>query len=156
MSKHLIDKINRFYMAESNRDVLKMMSGFIEEEGEQYFIPRSHVKIPFLQNREYVTHVFPHYVRWLKEYNSDKGDKDQSAQNFLLCTIPYLARVVIQDAPHHLKKYPNSAFSRFFRSNLCMKFPEYAEFCKSALGEAHKISELANSEETRDLNPAAQ
>ena len=30
-SKHLIDKINRFYMAESNREVLGMMSGFVGE-----------------------------------------------------------------------------------------------------------------------------
>ena len=31
MSKHLIDKINRFYMSENNRDVLSKMSGFREE-----------------------------------------------------------------------------------------------------------------------------
>ena len=66
---------------------------------------------------------------------------------FLLCNT---------DAPYHLKKYPNSAFSKFFRAHMCCKYPEYAEFCGEAISKAGAIAEARNTEETRDLNPATQ
>ena len=122
MSKHMVDKINRFYMSESNRDVLSMMSGF-REEGARYYVPRTLIQVPFSHNKEYVTHIFPGYKRWLQELNSKEGDKDLSAKNFLHKVLPLLARVVIQDAPYHLHKYPNSPFSKFFRDKLCNPMP---------------------------------
>ena len=60
MSKHLIDKINRFYMSESNRDVLSMMSGF-REKHDQYYVPCTHIQVPFSHKNDYVSHVFPRY-----------------------------------------------------------------------------------------------
>lgn len=156
MSKHLLDKINRFYMAESNRDVLHMMSGF-REENDAYFVPRTHVEIPFLANNEYVSHIFPNYQKWLSEFKSPQGDKNRlAAGNFLYKVLPYLARVVIQDAPYHIKKYPDSEFSRFFVQNVMLKHPEYHEYCSTAIGQAAEIAAARNHQETANLNSAAQ
>lgn len=143
-------------MSESNREVLSMQSGFVQE-GEKYFVPRTHVPIPFEENDVYVTHVFPNYLTWVREFQSPQGDKDKkSATSFLYKILPNLARVLIQDAPYHLKKYPNSAFSKFFRAHMCCKYPEYAEFCGEAISKAGAIAEARNTQETRDLNPATQ
>jgi hypothetical protein len=156
MSKHLLDKMNRFYMSESNRDVLSMMSGFVEE-GDNYLVPRSHVEIPFLANDEYVSHIFPSYLRWVAESQSRHGDKNRlAAKNFLFGVLPCLARIVIQDAPYHLKKYPSSEFSQFFRTHLTLKYPAYAEYCFDAIKKAGEFAEARRNEETRDLNGATQ
>jgi hypothetical protein len=156
MSKHLLDKINRFYMSESNREVLLMMAGFIEE-GISYFVPRTHVEIPNLEDNKYVSHIFPRYEIWLEEARSPLGDKNKkAASNFLLKTLPLLARVVIQDAPYHLKNYPESAFSKFFTAQVCNKYPEYAEYCSTAIEKAKEIERARNTNQTRDLNVAAQ
>jgi hypothetical protein len=156
MSKHLLDKINQFYMAESNRDVLSMMSGFVED-GDTYVVPRTHVEIPFLDNDEYVTHIFPRYLTWVAESQSRTGDKNwRAAKNFLFSVLPCLARIVIQDAPYHLIKYPSSEFSRFFRAQVYVKHPAYAEYCRTAIQKAEDFANARRDTETRDLNSAAQ
>jgi hypothetical protein len=156
MSKHLLDKINRFYMAESNRDVLSMMSGFVEE-GDTYVVPRSQVEIPYLLNNEYVSHIFPRYLTWVAESESQNGDKNRlAAKNFLFSVLPCLARVVIQDAPYHLVKYPSSEFSQFFRAQVYLKHPAYAEYCRSAIEKADEFASARRDSETRDLNSASQ
>ena len=156
MSKHLLDKINRFYMAESNRDVLSMMSGFVEE-GDSYVVPRTHVEIPFLENDEYVSHIFPRYLTWVAESQSRTGDKNRlAAKSFLYGVLPCLARTVIQDAPYHLVKYPSSEFSRFFRAQVYVKYPAYAEYCRSAIKKADEFVTARRNTEIRDLNSATQ
>jgi hypothetical protein len=156
MSKHLVDKINRFYMAESNREVLSMMAGFIQEF-ESYFVPRTHVEIPFKENNVYVGHIFPRYDAWVEEFESRNGDKNKiAAGNFLYKTLPLLARVVIQDAPYHLKKYPDSEFSQFFKGQVVIKYPEYGEYCSTAIAKAEELANSRNANQTRDLNAATQ
>ena len=156
MSKHLVDKINRFYMAESNRDVLTMMSGFVQQ-GDSYFVPRTHIEIPFLEDNEFVTHIFPRYSTWVEEFESPRGDKNKIAtRNFLYKILPCLACVIIQDAPYHLQKFPNSEFSRAFKGQVIIKHPEYAEYCRTAIQKAEEFAEARNSAATRDLNPATQ
>jgi hypothetical protein len=156
MSKHLLDKINRFYMAESNRDVLSMMSGFVQDS-ETYLVPRTHVEIPYLLNDEYVQHIFPNYLTWVAESRSRTGDKNRlAAKNFLFSVLPCLARVVIQDAPYHLKKYPSSEFSQFFRAQVYVKHPAYAEYCRTAIEKAEVFANARRDSETRDLNSATQ
>jgi hypothetical protein len=145
-------------MSESCREVLLMMSGFIQE-GASYFVPRTQVEIPaeYLPDNEYVTHIFPRYRVWCEEARSPSGDKNKIAtKNFLEKTLPYLARVVIQDAPYHLKHYPNSKFSKFFRAQVIHDHPAYAEYCSSTIGRAEEIARARNRNLTRDLNVAAQ
>ena len=154
-SKHMVDKLHKFYMAESNRDVLSMMAGFLENE--TYFVPRLYVKIPFEHDKVYVTHIFPRYLHWVEEANSRRGDKNKlAAKNFLEKTLPYLAKVVIQDAPYHLEYYPNSEFSQFFRAQVVAKYPEYAEYCRSAIFKAEELAQARNEQQTRNLDRAAQ
>jgi hypothetical protein len=156
MSKHLLDKINRFYMAESNRDVLSMMSGFVEE-GDSYVVPRTEIEIPYLLNNEYVSHIFPRYLTWVSESESRQGDKNRlAAKNFLFGVLPCLARVVIQDAPYHLAKYPTSEFSQFFRAHVYLKHAAYAEYCRSAIEKADVFASARRDTATRDLNSATQ
>jgi hypothetical protein len=157
MSKHLLDKINRFYMAESNREVLTMMSGFVEEGDTSYVVPRTQVEIPYLLNDEYVSHIFPNYCTWVAESQSRNGDKNKlAAKNFLFGVLPCLARIVIQDAPYHLEKYPSSEFSRFFRAQVYVKYPAYAEYCRSAIKKADEFATARRERATKDLNSAAQ
>ena len=143
-------------MAESNRDVLSMMSGFVEE-GDSYFVPRTEVEIPYLLNDEYVSHIFPRYLTWVAESQSRHGDKNRlAAKNFLFSVLPCLAWIVIQDAPYHLVKYPSSEFSQFFRAQVYVKHAEYAEYCRSAIQKADEFTSVRRDTATRDLNSAAQ
>ena len=133
-----------------------MMSGFVEE-GDCYVVPRTHVEIPFLDNNEYVTHIFPRYLTWVAESQSRTGDKTKlAAKNFLFSALPCLARIVIQDVPYNLAKYPNSEFSLFFRSQVYLKYPEYAEYCLTAIQKAEEFANARRDTETRDLSTAAQ
>lgn len=154
-TKHMLDILHKHYMSESNRDVLAMMAGFLQNQ--EYFVPRSLIKIPFEENNVYVTHIFPHYNRWVQEANSRRGDKNEkAAKNFLEVTIPFLAKVVIQDAPYHLARYPTSELSRFFVAQVVQKYPEYAEYCRTAMKQADDLAKARRTAHTQDLNRAAQ
>jgi hypothetical protein len=45
-------------------------------------------------------------------------DKHKSARNFLHVTLPFLARVLLQDAPRWIASYPNWFFSRIFQTKM--------------------------------------
>ena len=110
-----------------------------------------------MENNNYVRHIFPRYDVWLAQAQSKQGDKNTKASmNFLLKTLPLLARVVIQDAPYHLKYYPESAFSKFFTAHVLNKHPEYAEYCNTAIEKAREITSARNHNQTQGLPVAAQ
>lgn len=126
-SKHIQDKINRFYMSQSNPEVLKMMSGFRTEEDGEYFVPRTHLIIPNEDNNKYVEHIFPQYKTWVDDYKSSNVPSEAS-KNFLHRVIPYLARTLIQDAPFLIKRYPSSTFAQYYRHWVLRNHPEYQKF----------------------------
>lgn len=154
MSKHILDKIHGHYMTELCRVVLIVMAGF--EKDDKYFVPRTEVQIPFEHNNEYVTHVFPNYRIWIEELQSGNGDRHKkAAENFLYKLLPYLARVVIQDAPYWLRYYPTHHWSEFLRTNFLCR-PEYKDFCDQAINKASDIATSRQVNGIENLNEAAR
>ena len=64
--------------------------------------------------------------------------------------------MLIQDAPYHLRDFPDSSFSKNFRARAISKHPEYAVFCDEAIAIASTIASNKDATATRDLNGATQ
>lgn len=150
-SKHMMDKINRFYMAESTPEVMKMMSGFRHAEDGEYFVPRSHLEIPFQHQNEFVKHIFPAYPDWIDQYRSCK-QKSKASLNFLFEVIPFLARTLIQDAPFLMKKFPNCAFSCRYEMFVLSQHPEYRKFNTDALQKVKDLDTQRLAEVTKNCD----
>jgi hypothetical protein len=155
MSKHMTDKLNKYYMTELLPTVMSLMAGFGKDE--PYFLPRSEVEIPYCSNNVYIRHVFPQYDRWLEEFSSEQGDKSKiAANNFLYKMIPFLARVVIQDAPYWLKYHPQHDWSVFLNSKVFQGRTDYKLFLSTAIARASQLSGTRQGSGLRDLNEATR
>ena len=96
LSKHRSEQIFEAYLTELYPPVLKTMAGFCP--AEPYFVARTEVSVPFSDD-EIVKLVFPRYKMWKDELEDD-GDPHESAQNFLIDLLPFLAKVLLQDGPY--------------------------------------------------------
>ena len=89
----------------------------------------------------------------MEQQRSQKGDKHESANNFLYVPIPHLTRVVFQDAPYWLKYFPRSTWSRFL-SNL-LPVHSFREWCEAAIVKASEINDMRAFNTVETLNTAA-
>jgi hypothetical protein len=124
LSKHKTERIFEAYLTELYPPVLKVMAGF-RVGGDPYFVARTEDPLP-LKDETAVRAVFPKIDVWRAEQSGPNGDKHQSAQNFLYSTLPFLARVLLQDAPRWIGEYPNSTFARSFMSKMTPAYNEWA------------------------------
>ena len=121
---------------------------------EPYFVPRTEIEeMPYTLD-ECIRKRFHLYNSWLEQLRRRKSDQHKSAENFLLKVIPFLTKVIIQDAPYWLKYYPEHEYSRKI-SNL---FPvhSFKEWCTWAIQKATDISESRTIDEVKHLNDAAR
>jgi hypothetical protein len=129
MSKHKTEKIFEAYLMELYPPVLSVMAGFCVA-GNPYVVPRTENPLP-LTNETATRAVFPKIELWRAKQAGLNGDKHEAARNFLRATLPFLARVLLQDAPWWLASYSNSMFARLFQSKMMPVYNVWAtQFAK--------------------------
>lgn len=131
MSKHTFgdgQKLTSVYITELFPPTLRVMAGFKKDGG--YFVPRTKIDISQVcGNQEAVDIVFPRYRLWVQQRESENGDKTAGAYNFLYFTLPFLAKVVIQDGCYWIKEFPEHEASIALLSAM---LPAYAGFAKQS------------------------
>ena len=153
MSKHSKERVFDSYMTQLYPPILMVMAGF--EKSDSYFVPRTEVELPYSLD-DCILMVFPKYPEWQAEWNWGKGDGDphKSAENFVTQVLPYIVRVLVQDAPYWLKYYPNSTYSRYMRQKFPMEF--WREWCPRAIQEASRIQSERATVNVQALNQSAR
>jgi hypothetical protein len=152
MSKHRGERLFDAYLTELFPEVMLVMSG--HKPGDTWFVPRTEVEVLPFSLDVCIRKLFRHYDIWCSDLESAQGDKQTSARNFLYTLIPYLTRVVFQDAPYWFKYYPNSEWSRFL-SNL-LPVHVMTEWCNGAIQQAKEINDSRSINEVETLNNAAR
>ena len=152
MSKHRGERLFDAYLTELLPAVMMVMSG--HQQNDPYFVPRTEIEdFPWSMD-EIIRRLFVNYDDWVDELNGPTGDRHKSAKNFVEKLIPFLSRVIIQDAPYWMKHFPNHEYSIFLQ-NL---FPaaDFANFCRNAVIEAKRMEENRSVDAVACLNSAAK
>jgi hypothetical protein len=110
LSKHKTERIFEAYLTELYPPVLGVMGGFCVA-GDPYVVPRTEDPLS-LKDEAATRAVFPKIELWRAQQAGANGNKHEAARNFLHATLPFLARVLLQDAPWWMASYPNSMFAR--------------------------------------------
>jgi hypothetical protein len=124
LSKHKTERIFEAYLTELYPPVLSVMGGF-RVAGDPYVVPRTEDPLP-LKDEEATRAVFPKIEQWRAQQAGANGDKHEAARNFLHETLPFLARVLLQDAPRWMASYPSSMFARSFQSKMMPAYNVWA------------------------------
>ena len=154
MSKHRGERLFDAYLTELFPEVMLVMSG--HRPKDTWFVPRTEVEnLPFSLHK-CIRVLFPNYDAWLEEFNGPTGTEHSDAQNFLYELIPFLTRVVFQDAPYWFKFFPNHAWSCFLRSLPKLPVHQFQTWCDWAITEAQSIADMRAIDEVQTLNNAAR
>ena len=151
LSKHRGDRLFDAYITELFPPVLKAMAGFGPRE--TYFVGRTEVSLPFEDEEAMVRAVFPRIGVWRDEVE-DNGDRHESAKNFLFQTLPFLARVLLEDGPYWLRDFPNHISSNQLRECLPNRYLDWAR--REAIPEATRIEQARKLSLVDNLNEAAR
>ena len=97
--------------------------------------------------------IFPQINIWRYQMASPTGDKSEAAKNFVTETLPYLARVIVQDGIYWIRDYPNHPVSILIRNVMPPAYEQWAQ-ARRALVE----QQIQNRQQSRvqELNGAAQ
>ena len=149
MSKHSTQK-NFRYASELYAPVMHVMAGF--SRASEYRVPRINLEPP-PDWGDITRCVFPQIDIWKMQANAPDGDKTRAAQNFLGETLPFLARVVVQDGIYWLRDFPDHEISRQLRHIFPPSYEQWALEKRQAL-EQEVQNEGAS--QILNLNCAAQ
>ena len=123
MTKHSTrsakEKLLSTYMTELHPDVCHVMSGH-HLNTEVYCVPRSRVEMSrFEWEQPVVDYLFPQRERWLEEVaDLETGDDSKAAFDFLNRTLPFLAKVCVQDGIYWIHHFPNHPVSLLLKHAL--------------------------------------
>jgi hypothetical protein len=151
LSKHKTERIFEAYLTELYPPVLGVMAGF-RHAGDPYCVPRTEDPHPFDEVTATEV-VFPRIGTWRAQQAGPNGDKHESARNFLYETLPFLARVLLQDAPRWMASYPNSFFSSAFR---CKMTPAYNLWAAGFAEREDQILNVRATEHRDHMNDATR
>jgi Centromere DNA-binding protein complex CBF3 subunit, domain 2 len=109
----------KHYMTELHPELLRVTAGF-DKDDRAYRVWRTQFDVDQWvrqvtapgDDREVVDVVFPHYRRWKEQQESEWGDKSEAAENFIKKTLPFLAKVVLQDGVYWIHDFPDHPVSR--------------------------------------------
>jgi hypothetical protein len=149
LSKHKTERIFEAYLTELYPPVLSVMAGF-RVAGDPYVVPRTEDPLP-LTDEAATKAVFPKIELWRAQQAGPNGDKHEAARNFLHATLPFLARVLLQDAPRWLASYPNSAFARSFQSKM---MPAYNVWATQFFKREEQLRSVRETEHMDHMNDA--
>jgi hypothetical protein len=112
MTKHLLDKQNKSYQPEVDKEGCRVMAGFAKDEG--YFVEREFLE-PIWPIDDLIDMLLPNYRVWVSEHNSPDGDKSACCRRFLFEIIPYMVRVVVQDGIYLVRDFPEHVMSNYLK-----------------------------------------
>ena len=128
MSKHRDNHFQRSYRAELSAPICTTLQGFLPNEpADAYYCPRAHCKLPPMLRDErnfkaFVRYFWRSYPRWERELARNDRCKSRlkSAMHFLHEVIPWLTKVILQDAPFWIDEFPqNSAVILLLQKLTC-------------------------------------
>ena len=128
MSKHRDNHFQRSYRAELSAPICTTLQGFLPNEpADAYYCPRAHCKLPPMlcdeQNfKIFMRYFWRSYPRWERELarNDKCKSRLKSAMHFLHEVIPWLTKVILQDAPFWIDEFPqNSAVILLLQKLTC-------------------------------------
>jgi Centromere DNA-binding protein complex CBF3 subunit, domain 2 len=156
MSKHLIDKIDR-YTTELYPPLLKVMARFAKDE--DYWVPRLFLEPP--SNVNFTEHdllkcLWPKIDDWRAQQEGSNGDgagNECAAFNFLWKVLPYFAQVIFQDGIYWLRDFPDNPATRL----LIDVMPDwYEEWAVEARDKVEEMIKHREESKVTDLNTAVQ
>jgi hypothetical protein len=151
MSKHSSgDTLDLSYLPELSADVMMIAAGFSRRLGENsYLVDRWRINPndpefallpdnPNANDSDLAALIWPAYNRWVAQHNSTVGAlKWKCGTNFLEKTLPFLAKVLVQDGIYWIKAYPQHEVSRLLLSVFGERYVEWGE---------KQLAELAKSD----------
>ena len=120
-------RFSESYSTELYPPLLRVMSGS-KKDGE-YSVARTKIAVDEYCNRHgrvAADLIFPGLQNWKDEQQAPTGDKSKAAANFLLVTLPFLAKVLIQDGIYWIENYPTHTVSRHLLHVLPTDYPQWA------------------------------
>jgi Centromere DNA-binding protein complex CBF3 subunit, domain 2 len=154
MSKHLIDKIDR-YTTELYPPLLKVMARFAKDE--EYWVPRLLLGLPsdFTED-DLLKCLWPNIDEWREQQQGIHGDgagRVCAAFNFLWKVLPFFAMVIFQDGIYWLRDFPDNPATRL----LIHVMPDwYLEWAADARDKVEEMIKHREESKVTDLNTAVQ
>jgi hypothetical protein len=108
-SKTGVATLLKHYITELFAKVLRVMSGF-EKDNKDYRVWRTRFNVDGFCaqfGKEPVDFIFPFYWHWKEQQEGEDGDHSNAADNFINMTLPFLAKVVLQDGVYWIQNFPN-------------------------------------------------
>lgn len=126
MSKHRDNNFQKSYRSEISAPVATTLQGFNPNvPWDTYFCPRAHVKLPEkLQNRDnfltLMKWLWTPYERLENELNEPEkcSKRLKSAKHFIMEVIPWLTKVLLQDAPFWMNAFPRNPAVQYFKMQM--------------------------------------
>jgi uncharacterized protein (DUF2267 family) len=123
--KHLVEKMNKSYQSECDREMLKVMAGF--GKLDSYFEPMQLIPLEG-DIRYYLRLLIPKYDDWLHEVEEPDGDKSQAAATFLKDVLPYLCQVLVQCGAFFIEDCPNHEMVIYLKVRILENFETIENF----------------------------
>ena len=156
LSKHVTRKIAH-YETELHPVILLVLSGFTKKES--YFVPRTHLQLPYGLTEEHLVHwFFPRIDEWREQqadptHGDRPGDHNCAAYTILWTLLPWLSLVIFQDGIYWLRDFPNHEATRL----LLYVLPDwYSGWARWARDEVENIANSRDDAKVANLNAAAQ
>ena len=113
MTKHKLPgmgDIQTTYMTELSPKVLACMS---HTDKDDYFVARTRIDVDsWYPHLDMVKHVFWHYDDYVTQLEQPGSDESTAAHNFVFKLLPWLTKVILQDACFWVTTYPNHQVSQ--------------------------------------------
>jgi len=127
LSKHVTEKLF-VYVTELYQPLLKVQAGF--KRSDSYFVPRTLVELPVdIFGEDPTEIVFPSINTWrIQQRDPVYGDDSTAATDFLYNTLPFLARVVIQDGIYWVndKDMISHEYVQLLRARMPARYEQWA------------------------------
>jgi len=129
MAKHFENKHQKCYRPELRKDVMHIMASFGKDEA--YFCKRAGLS-NWLQTPWgfdiALNFLFPHLQTWKNQaYGGPHGDDCDGSRDFLELTVPFMARLILEDGVFFIKDFPNHPCSQ-----ILMQLPGYEAWARVA------------------------
>ena len=128
MSKHRDNHFQKSYRAELSAPICTTLQGFLPNEPtDAYYCPRAHCELPPMLLDEnnfkiFMRYFWRSYERWETELLNEARCQSRlkAAKHFIHEVIPWLTKIILQDAPFWIDEFPqNSAVILLLQKLTC-------------------------------------
>jgi hypothetical protein len=102
----------KHYMTVLFSPVLQVTSCFGNKDDKDYIVLQTLFNInafcaQYGDGMEPVDSIFPYYRLWKDQQEADDGNDSNAANNLISMTLPFFAKVVLQDGVYWMEMFPN-------------------------------------------------